>query len=60
METKNLFNERRSVNHFDRNRPVDDTILEKIVNMAVLAPSGFNLQPWRIVAVKTEETKQKL
>ena len=60
METKNLFNERRSVNHFDKNRPVEDTLLEEIVNLAVLAPSGFNLQPWRIVAVKTEESKQKL
>ncbi len=60
METKNLFNDRRSVNHFDKKRPVEDTLLEEIVNLAVLAPSGFNLQPWRIVAVKTEESKQKL
>ena len=28
--------------------------------MAVLAPSGFNLQPWRIVAVKTNASKKKL
>ena len=50
METKTLFNERRSVNHFDKNRSIDKKLLEEIVNLAVMAPSAFNLQPWRIVA----------
>jgi len=60
METKTLFNERRSVNHFDTTRSIDDNLLKEIVNLAVLAPSGFNLQPWRIVAVKTKDSRQKL
>lgn len=60
METKILFNTRRSVNHFDKNKSIDNNLLEKIVNLAVLAPSGFNLQPWRLIAVKTEDSKQKL
>ncbi len=60
METKHFFNERRSVNHFDKNRTINDTLLKDIINLAVLAPSGFNLQPWRIIAVKTYENKQKL
>ncbi|HES60197.1 MAG TPA: nitroreductase family protein, partial [Caldithrix sp.] len=29
-------------------------------DMAVIAPSAFNLQPWRILAVKTDSSKQKL
>lgn len=60
METKILFNGRRSVNYFDKNKSIDNNLLKDIVNLAVLAPSGFNLQPWRLIAVKTEDSKQRL
>ena len=60
MDTKTLFKERRSVNHFDKNRSIENDLLKEIIDMAVLAPSGFNLQPWRIIAVKSEAAKQKL
>lgn len=35
-------------------------VLKEIVNLAALAPSAFNLQPWRIVAATTPEGKAKL
>ena len=60
METKKLFNERRSINFFDKSKQMDDQLLREIVDTATLAPSGFNLQPWRIIAVKTEESKKRL
>jgi len=60
METKILFEERRSVNHFDKTKSIDETLLKDIIDMAVLAPSAFNLQPWRIIAVKTDANKKKL
>ncbi len=60
METKKLFIERRSINFFDKTREIDEQILKDIINLAVLAPSAFNLQPWRIVVVKSQESKQKL
>lgn len=60
METKTLFNERRSVNFFDKTKELDEQKLKGIINLAVLAPSAFNLQPWRIIVVKTEESKKKL
>jgi putative NAD(P)H nitroreductase len=60
METKNLFKERRSVNHFDKNKSVSEVLLKDIINTAVLAPSAFNLQPWRIIAAKTDSGKQRL
>lgn len=60
METKTLFNERRSVNFFDKTKELDEQKLKEIINLAVLAPSAFNLQPWRIIVVKTEESKKKL
>ena len=60
METKILFTERRSVNFFDKNKSIEDNLIKEIINLAVLAPSAFNLQPWRIIAVKSAERKQKL
>ena len=60
METKALFLERRSVNFFDANKVLKEETLKEIIDLAVLAPSAFNLQPWRIIAVKSPEAKQKL
>ena len=59
METKKLLKERRSVNYFS-NKELKEGLLTEIINLAVLAPSAFNLQPWRIIAVSTMESKKKL
>lgn len=55
-----LFEERRSINHFDKEKGVSDDTLKNIINTAVLAPSAFNLQPWDIIVVKTDASKEKL
>lgn len=60
MTYKQIMNERRAVNFFDVSRPVSDELVKEIIDVAVLAPSAFNLQPWRIIAVKSEEAKSKL
>jgi nitroreductase len=60
MELRKVYDERRSVNFFDKNRGLDDNLLKDIVNLAVLAPSAFNLQPWEIIAVKTKDAKERL
>jgi len=60
METKALFNERRSVNYFDKDKTIEESQIKEIINLAVLAPSAFNLQPWRILVVKSEESKKRL
>lgn len=52
--------ERRSVNHFDPDKKLDDSLLKEIINLGVKAPSAFNLQPWGIIAVKTEKARKKL
>lgn len=49
-----------SVNFFDSSRDLDEEILKKIIDLAVLAPSAFNLQPWEIIAVRSPEAKQRL
>jgi putative NAD(P)H nitroreductase len=60
MELKQVYETRRSINFFDANKDVEDNLLKDIINLAVLAPSAFNLQPWEILAVKSKEAKEKL
>jgi nitroreductase len=52
--------ERRSINFFDPARELEDSLLKEIIDLAVNAPSAFNLQPWDIIAVKSDEAKKKL
>ncbi|MTI49649.1 nitroreductase family protein [Sporosalibacterium faouarense] len=57
---KEVFQERRSIKYFDPDKSLDDKTLKEIINMAVLAPSAFNLQPWEIIAIRSDEAKRRL
>ena len=54
-----LFNEARSYNGW-LDRPVSDEQLEAIWDLMKMAPTSANMQPVRIVWVKSEEEKAKL
>lgn len=60
MTLDQVYDNRRAVNFFDKEKPLAEATLKNIINLAVLAPSAFNLQPWDIIAVRSEEAKQKL
>ena len=60
MDLKKVFEERRSVNFFNPERKLDDELLRNIIDLASLTPSAFNLQPWEIIAVKSQTAKEKL
>lgn len=60
MDAKKIFKERRSINFFDTEKELKDEVLKDIINLAVTAPSAFNLQPWQVIAVKSKEAKEKL
>lgn len=51
--------ERRDTPSFD-SIPVPDEDLKKIVESGLQAPSGFNMQPWRFIVVRSPEQKKKL
>ena len=51
---------RRATRHFDPNRPLPDDVLKQILHLATLAPSGYNLQPWRFLVVRTQANREKL
>ena len=49
---------RRATRHFDPDCPVPDDILKRILHLATLAPSGYNLQPWRFLVVRDPKVKE--
>lgn len=40
--------------------PIPNDVIRELVRLAGLAPSPNNLQPWRVIAVKNPEMKQRL
>jgi nitroreductase len=40
--------------------PIPEPVLQRVLEAATWAPSGGNRQPWRIVVVRSAETKQAL
>lgn len=51
--------ERRATSSFE-DVPIHSADLEKIIRAGLEAPSGYNLQPWRFIAVRDREQKKKL
>lgn len=60
MEFAETISTRRAVNFFDPEKPVSEELIRKIIGLAALAPSSFNLQPWNLIRVEKKEDKQKL
>lgn len=54
-----LVTNRRSIRRF-QTEPVPDDYIEKIIDVAMQAPSGFNMQPWEYFVVKDAKLRQKI
>jgi nitroreductase len=51
--------DRRATSHFKPD-PVPDEYLKAILTFAAQAPSGFNLQPWRMIVVREKSNRERL
>jgi nitroreductase len=51
---------RPSTNLFDRAQTLSDSQISQLVELATRAPTSFNLQNWRFIAVRTPEAKARL
>lgn len=60
MDTFDAVMERRSVKHYDPNHKLSDEDIEKLMSLAVLSPTSFNIQNWRFVIVKDPEIRKKV
>lgn len=52
--------ERRTTVLFDPSRTISDEEITELVRLATKAPTSFNLQNWRFIAVRTPEAKARL
>ena len=43
-----------------RTDPIPDDVLERVLQAACWAPTGGNVQPWRVIVVRSPERKQAL
>ena len=55
-----LIRRRFSAERFDPDRPLDEEQILELVRDATCAPSSFNMQHWRFVAVRRPEDKSRL
>eukprot|EP01138_Halocafeteria_seosinensis_P013924 gb/GECG01014219.1/.p1 GENE.gb/GECG01014219.1/~~gb/GECG01014219.1/.p1 ORF type:complete len:354 (+),score=41.92 gb/GECG01014219.1/:1-1062(+) len=51
---------RHACKKFDASKPVDQTTLQRILDLTQRSPSGFNLQPYQIIVVQDTAVKELL
>ncbi len=59
MEFKDVIYGRRSVREYS-DKKIDDGVLKEILDAAMWAPSGVNIQPWYYVVIKSKEGLEKI
>lgn len=51
---------RTSIHQFEPDRPLDDARIAALARLATTAPTAYNLQNWRLIAVRSKEAKARL
>lgn len=59
MKVSDAVNKRKSVRSF-KNKPVESSLIKKLLLQAARAPSGGNLQPWKIFVLNQSSIKDFL
>lgn len=60
MDVIQAIKQRRSINFFEAGKEVSDGKLKELFEIANLAPSSFNLQPWKVIVVREAGRKKVL
>lgn len=60
MNTFDAIESRRAVKHFDPAHTMPDEEMERILSLALLSPTAFNIQNWRFVVVKDRELRAEI
>src|SRR5262245_22821016 len=60
MDTIDLIKQRISTNKFDASRALTESEIKELVAYATEAPSAYNIQNWRFIAVTKPEDKARL
>ena len=60
MDTLTAIESRRAVKHYDPNHQMTDEEITKLISLAMLAPTAFNIQNWKFVVVRDPELRKKI
>lgn len=60
MDFYKVVRDRRNVRHFKTEIDVKDDVVKKLIEVACLAPSAGNYQPWHFIIVKETEKKKRI
>ncbi|QDU87423.1 Putative NAD(P)H nitroreductase YodC [Pirellulimonas nuda] len=60
MDTLTAIQERRSIKKYDTSFTMPEADVEKLMDLALLSPTSFNIQNWRFVLVRDPAQKKKL
>ncbi|MEI8033521.1 MAG: nitroreductase family protein [Chlorobiaceae bacterium] len=60
MDFYDLVKSRSSIRTFQRDRPIPEEVLHRVLEAGRMAPSACNLQPWRILVVRTPAMLEKI
>lgn len=60
MDVLEALKARRSINFFETGESLSDELIKDLLSVANLAPSSFNLQPWKVIVVKEQSRKEAL
>ena len=60
MDTFDAIKKRRSIKHYDPNHLLSDDEIKRLMSLAILSPTSFNIQNWRFVIVTNPEIRKKI
>ncbi len=60
MRVEDAIRARRSVKEYDSNHKMTDEEVNKLLSLAVLSPTAFNIQNWRFVVVTDPELRKQI
>jgi nitroreductase len=60
LDTLEAIATRRAVKHYDPNHRMSDEQINRLISLAMLAPTAFNIQNWRFVVVKDPTLRKKI
>ncbi len=60
MNVSTAIEKRRSIKAYDPEHSMTDAEIEKLLSLAMLSPTAFNIQNWRFVVVKDKELRKQV
>ena len=60
MNVSTAINSRRAIKHFDSGHRMSEAEIDQLMSLALLSPTSFNIQNWRILLVKNPDLRRQL